>query len=511
MSINILKLYIIYFFIFSIDCYILIPLKIYNNTIIHEIITSNNLNEDNLSLILYSQLSLGEPKQNIFFIISPEEYNFCLVTDKNNNGNNSNYDFRLSKTNYLEIDENNINRKFLYMSEKFYFMGTLPNENFIKEIGVENINLALFFQYPNFLKNYNLSLNINSYIIFGLKLTEAFSKVEYSLNLIRQLKIKNITKNYKWFIDYNSNVNNKILTYTSYFDEIQMIIGAEPHKIYPNKYKEKNLKLINAKSRNEYVNWGFYFNKIFCYQNNKDKNQILFELNNNVNINNTNLEEYLISDIKHDLIFIKSPKIFLDFINKYFFNELFQEGLCFLDEKKYNYIYCENRPEIEEYIQNNFKDIYFRNQELNYEFNFGYQDLFVKYEDKIIFLIISQKEFKRWTLGIPFLKKNLLIYDYDHKVIGFYKSTNEKFIIKKNFGNSIIKIIIIFLLLLIFGFFGFLISQHLYGYNRKKRLNELQENLNYIEHFNIKENESSNNLNKKEKKEKLIELKIEKI
>ena len=101
-----------------------------------------------------------------------------------------------------------------------------------------------------------------------------------------------------------------------------------------------------------------------------------------------------------------------------------------------------------------------QNQELNYEFNFGYKDLFIKYEDKIIFLIISQKEFKRWTFGIPFLKKNLLIYDYDHKVIGFYKSTNEKFIIKKNFGNSIIKIIIIFLLLLIFGVFGFLISQH---------------------------------------------------
>ena len=241
MSINIIKLFINYFFLFSIECYVLIPLKIYNDKFINEILSSNNINEDNLCLILYNKLFLGEPKQNIIFIISPEEYNFYMVTNKNNNNSNySYYDFRLSKTNYIEIDENNINRNFYYMSEKFYFEEYFGNDNFIKEKAVEKINLALFFQPPKFLKNYNLSININSYIIFGLKLTEAFSKVEYSLNLIRQLKIKNITKNLKWFIEYKNNINNKIIDYKSYFNNIQMIIGAEPHEIYPNKYQEKN-------------------------------------------------------------------------------------------------------------------------------------------------------------------------------------------------------------------------------------------------------------------------------
>ena len=238
-------------------------------------------------------------------------------------------------------------------------------------------------------------------------------------------------------------------------------------------------------------------------------------LNYNISIknivNNTNLEENLIADIKHDLIFINSPKIFFDSFNKYFFNKLFKEKLCFLEEKKHSLIYCKNSPEIEEYIQNNFKGIYFQNKELNYEFNLGYQDLFIKYEDKIIFLIISKNELKRWIFGIPFLKKDLLIYDYDHKVIGFYKQKNDKFIIKKdNLRNNIIKIILIVFLLVIFCFFGFLISRHLYSYNRKKRLNELGENFKYTEHFIIKAKESFSNLNTKERNEKLIELKIEK-
>ena len=133
--------------------------------------------------------------------------------------------------------------------------------------------------------------------------------------MIRQLKIKNITKNLKWFIEYKNNINNKIIDYKSYFNNIQMIIGAEPHEIYPNKYQEKNLKLINAKIRNGYSDWGLYFNKILYSQNKNIKNEILFELNNDINNNNTNLEENLIADIKHDLIFINSPKIFFDSFN----------------------------------------------------------------------------------------------------------------------------------------------------------------------------------------------------
>jgi len=428
-----------------------------------------------------------------------------LVTNKNKNNNNSYYyDFRISKTNNINFDEGNMQSNILYMSEKFHFINKNINSYDNKEIGVENINLVLYLEKPYFNIFSDFCSNINSYIIFGLKLTDGFDKMEYSLNLIRQLKRKNITKNYIWFIDYNANsMNNDILTISDFYNDINLNIGVEPHEIYPNLYEENNLKLINAKSYNGNINWGLYFNKIYYYQNNESKDKILFELSNDIK-NITKLENYLIADIKHDLIFINSPKIFFDSINKNFFNNLLEENKCYIRGNLYKYIYCDNKKEIEEYIENNFKDIYFKNQELNYEFVLRYQDLFIKSNDKILFLIISSNESKKWIFGIPFLKKYLLTYDYDHKVIGFYKQKGIKYLIKEdNFKNNIIKIILVLLLLLIFGTLGFLISKHIYGYNRKKRLNEIQENYHYEEKI-------IDNINNKENKEKLIELKIEK-
>ena len=229
-------------------------------------------------------------------------------------------------------------------------------------------------------------------------------------------------------------------------------------------------------------------------------------------INNTNLEEYLIADIEHNFVFINSPQLFFDSINKNFFDKLLEEKKCFKNGIKYSYIYCENTKEIEEYIQNNFGVIYFINQELNYEFKLGYQDLFIKSNNKILFLIITQKDFKRWTMGIPFLKKYFLTYDYDNKVIGFYKQNDKKYIKRKdNLANNFIKIIFIVLLLLICGAFGFLISKYIYGFRRKKRVNELQENYLYELTNNKNKNNNEKNLVGNINKEKLISMEMEKL
>ena len=432
------KLYIYCFIIYTIDCYIIVPLKIYNNKYIQNIWSYEKIEENDLSLILYNTIYIGEPKQNAIFILSSNEYNFYMVIN-NNSSNNSYYDFRLSKTNNINIDDMKAGQNLIFMSEKFFFENRYLNSNICNETGIENINFILYLKKPKFIKNYNFTSDINSYIIFGLKLTEGFDKVEYSLNLIRQLKRKSAIKNYKWFIEYNASLINEIKFDSNYFNNINMIIGAEPHEIYSNIYREDDLKLINAKALNGYVNWGLYFNKIFYQKNNDTKNKIFFELTNNDFINNIKFEDYLTVDIKHDLIFINSPKLFFDSINKNFFNKLFIEKKCFLKENNYIYIYCENQKEIKDYIRYNFKDIYFKNNELNYEFVLGYQDLFIINDNKILFLIISQNEIKRWTFGIPFLRKYILIYDYDHNVIGFYKKINQKNYLKKE--DNLINII----------------------------------------------------------------------
>ena len=125
-------------------------------------------------------------------------------------------------------------------------------------------------------------------------------------------------------------------------------------------------------------------------------------------------------------------------------------------------------------------------------------------------MIISENNSKRWTFGIPFLSKYLLVYDYDHKVIGLYKKNKKKYIANgENKTYNIIKILLIVLLLLVCGVMGFLISKHIYGFNRKKRINELQENYKYEEKISKKQNENNNDFSNNEKKERLIELKIE--
>ena len=99
-----------------------------------------NIEEDDLSFILYSKISIGEPRQNAIFIISPDEYNFYMISNRNNNTDNSYYDFRISKSNNIYLDENNNNKNIFFMSEKFFFEEICENEIYSKEIGVENIN-----------------------------------------------------------------------------------------------------------------------------------------------------------------------------------------------------------------------------------------------------------------------------------------------------------------------------------------------------------------------------------
>ena len=72
--------------------------------------------------------------------------------------------------------------------------------------------------------------------------------------------------------------------------------------------------------------------------------------------------------------------------------------------------------------------------------------------------------------------------------------------------NNIIKIILIVFLILIVTLVGFLISKHIYGYNRKKRINELQENYQY-EYKNDNQKKINNkNLDNNSGKEKLLEM-----
>ncbi len=108
------------------------------------------------------------------------------------------------------------------------------------------------------------------------------------------------------------------------------------------------------------------------------------------------------------------------------------------------------------YIYNN-KNINIKNIEIkfyikseNYYFIFNYSNLFVKIDNKYLFLIISKINNKSWTLGKIFLQKYNLYFNQDKKMF-YWKDINKQ---KINniflFTYKFLFIIIIILFIIIF-------------------------------------------------------------
>ena len=124
--------------IISIFSYISIPLKIYDNKNIDKILSLHDLEEEDLNVLLYDEINIGEPKQKVIFIISPKEYNFYMVMDNNKEikENSFYYDIKKSKTTNIYFGENEVGSiaNTHFMKEKFYFTNENINNNKREEI-----------------------------------------------------------------------------------------------------------------------------------------------------------------------------------------------------------------------------------------------------------------------------------------------------------------------------------------------------------------------------------------
>jgi hypothetical protein len=126
--------------------------------------------------------------------------------------------------------------------------------------------------------------------------------------------------------------------------------------------------------------------------------------------------------------------------------------------------------------------LYFEKKEMNYKFDLKKEEFFIKKNGKIYFLIyfLEKNKFSNWILGKPFLKKYQLFFDYEKKKIGFYtpdKKKNDNLTSKLNI--IIILIIVIFVLL-------FILYKFHYNQKRKRRINEVDDNYNYMTSLNTK-------------------------
>ena len=116
---------------------------------------------------------------------------------------------------------------------------------------------------------------------------------------------------------------------------------------------------------------------------------------------------------------------------------------------------------------------------LKYNFSFDHEDLFLKYNKKVYFLIVF-RWFKsnKWNFGYPFFKKYQIFFDGDRKIFGLYLNDMNNNNINK-FSPWILVFIFAFLFFLTLIIL-FIAIKKINNNKRKIRANELEDNFVYV-------------------------------
>ena len=372
----------------------------------------NTLYESNI----FTQITVGTPKKIINSKIIFSSFIYYL---------NDNINF-YSK-NYSSSYTQNSNLKLLFINQAFNY-GYYCSENFYfkneknTEIKIENFPTILAVE---------SNLEYSFYLGFNY-----YSSENYELNFIEQLKSEKYIDSYIFSFEFN---NDK---------EGEIIIGSFPHNYNSKMYNENDLKWTNVFIIHPFFYWNIYFNNII-FDNKKFNGSTVctFEYESNL----------IFAPIEYKSILVNK------FINE-------NKNKCYeiKNEKKHSFFICEKNINIKK-----IPKITFISKELNYEFEVDYNDLFNEINGKLYLLIAfdDNQEFKRWKLGIPFLKKYKFLFDQSKRIIGFYSNKKQ--------NNQNISLVWLFILIVII----FVLSYVIYKVRiikRKKRINEIEDNYEYL-------------------------------
>ena len=270
-------------FVSSKEKYITIPFKIiYNNQ--PKIFSSlDDYFRSWYEIQFYGEISVGTPPQKIITKLTFDDFGISILNkgcNYNVSSNNNNISLNLQNISssfnlsydYLYGEEHFFYKSFydaFYATDNFY-LDSINNNNKEKknnEKSIEIKNLKFIYS-PNDNKKICTCVNI------GFK---AYSQNlrESSLNLINQLKNKNIINSYDWSIIFDNDMK--------YPDKGIFLIGAKPHEYNPELYNENNLFGSGSISDEVIPYFNFKINRIYFYSplNKSDKIYItdLDELN----------------------------------------------------------------------------------------------------------------------------------------------------------------------------------------------------------------------------------------
>jgi hypothetical protein len=253
----------------------------------------------------------------------------------------------------------------------------------------------------------------HTYGIIGLQFN---ANINYKFpEFITSLKESKEIKSYSFSLKFNNKTNKEFFNNDNkgYF-----IVGEELSDDMSEKEKITYTEALNSDGE---ITWKTIFDNIYLKAN--DECLVLKTQRKGANF------------------FVNKPYIlgtkeYNDYINKTFFSELIEQNICFINDKINNNGYlsyeCDSTSEIFiKKLNNEFPDLIFEHKVLEANFTLTKNDLFSynnfnTSDNNLYFLIIfanpkGHQYILNWMLGVPFLKKYRLSFNYDTKKIGYYK------------------------------------------------------------------------------------------
>lgn len=440
-----------------------------------------------LSSYLYTKIKLGEPNSTIYAYISSKNPLFSMfeVLKKLDESELSTYYNISSSQSFKNISC--LGMKFvssdkdIQAQENFRFNLYNNKTKEYREIEIKDFNFVLG------VKTFKLSGYIY-YMNIGFPIIRSGSERDY-FYFILQLKEKNITENFDWFIYFE---DNKKLKESEIFNMKDLsninpilIIGEKPHYFKNDLFYKSQL----LSTYTEVYAWTLKFKEVY----------IAFNETLKIRLDEKLVEIYL-DDLK-----IYAPNYYMNIVKREFFKK-YPDCHEYKDEEKI--YYCDKTDTFTIDNLKSFPTLYFDHYDFEYVFELTYKDLFVEHEGKFIFLVVENRN-DDWLIGYSFLKKYQFVFNEDSRSIGFYnpnlpkekeiddeddQNKNETIIDDDDINNEIdngkISTTTLILIIVLCGIFfiaiGLILGKIIFK-NKRKKANELEDNYDYNPYGNKNE------------------------
>ena len=256
----------------------------------------------------------------------------------------------------------------------------------------------------------------NSYSYMGLSLKNGELNLD-GLNILEQLKNKNITNKQIWYLEFSD------------FNKGKLFLGKFPHENDSKRYNEEN-KYSTYLDKSFGVSYRIAFDEIYYGNINK------YESRETMQVHNTTI-------ISLSTRLIYSTYEYGEMIKKKFFDKKIEDKICysqtFKDNNKYFYFYCEkDKIDISKMDNLNF---FIRDTKMTFEFE--PKDLFYEHNNYLYYLIVFKKldvddgnKDIEWKLGLTFLQKYTLAFDRNDKLVYYYNSFKDEDNTNKKDNNN---------------------------------------------------------------------------